>query len=210
MNNIVSGFLDSNLDEAEYFSLSKENLMYLRDFLEILKSKEEEFKNSIKTEEESIKHKCKWVDHVEFSGVQISNSNELFLSSIKLEGKNTSLETFYNEGNKKYITCPRFIPKFICLTKWAKNKRATIESIKDIQEELLDIDNIGKDIFSGYLNTKSASGKFGIDFIPFEGAILNNKYTTLAFYGDNKPEYVEEKLDSLNKEEILNRILIKK
>ena len=210
MKKNIYNFLDSEQDEAEYFSLSKEELINLKEFLNILKTKEETFINSIKSEEDSIKEKCDWVDHILFTGVQFKGKENLFFSTIRLLGQNTYLEAYYNEQSDKYITYPRFLPKCICFNKYLKDRKEQIGSLKNIQEELSNIDIIGKDVFDGYLSNRSASGKFEIEFLPFEGVALNSKFKTLAFFGDRKPKYIfEEGLDDETKEKALNKILIR-
>ena len=57
MQEQVKNFLSSNLTETEYYSLPKENLITLKEYLLQLKEKDNEFDRAIEKHAKSIKQK---------------------------------------------------------------------------------------------------------------------------------------------------------
>ena len=61
----IKEFIESSQDEREFFSIDKENLISLRNYILELKEKEEKFNKSINLLFESIKGKNDWVERIE-------------------------------------------------------------------------------------------------------------------------------------------------
>lgn len=156
-------FLSSDLDEVEYFGCNKNSLVSLREYLNELKQRNEEYERLIQEPLESIKKKNKWVKKVvpRYDGT---------LSSIQIHGKNQPNlgvgiypEMAKARGKKEddyILTGGMVITPFHNLK--FKNR---IKVLDNSQNEIREIDKIAKklhfvkedfDTASGYFSTKSS------------------------------------------------------
>ncbi len=212
MKKAISNFFDSELDEADFFNLDKNSLISLREYIEFLKRQEISFQEAISDELLSIKDKCEWVENIKFWGLQFKTDDRFIVSSVKIDGLGTHLDMYYNKARDKYLPCPRQLPKALCLTKHARINKERAQSLELIQPEISSIDSIGQELFNGLIQRDSVSGKFEINYEPFEGVYLYNGLNTLAVYGDIRDRYRENDIYLNNEEqkEVLRKVLIKK
>ena len=86
MNEQVKKFLNTTLTEAEYYSLPKENLITLKEYLLQLKDKDNDFQTAIQEQFQSIKKKCSWLSAISFGGL-IHESGNYEITAIYLYSK---------------------------------------------------------------------------------------------------------------------------
>ena len=75
MKEHIKNFLNTNLTETEYYSLPKENLITLKEYLLQLKNKDDNFQTAIQEQFQSIKKKCVWLNTISFGGLIHENGN---------------------------------------------------------------------------------------------------------------------------------------
>lgn len=104
MKEEIKFFLNCDLDEANYYSLLRENLVTLREYLLQLKGKDNDFKFAIQEQFQSIKKKCNW------------------LTAIYLYSKDgIDLIASYNNINNRYEDLTKNVSKIYLLSGKLKN-----------------------------------------------------------------------------------------
>jgi len=154
-------FLYSEADEAQYFGYDKSDLINLRDYLNELKQKKEEFEKRIKEPLKNIKSKNKWVVDIVprydgiTDGVLIRGKSDPILGvgicpekSMKLNGNPNS---YVLTGGM--VISPFHNIKF-------KNR---IQVLNNSQEEIRQIDKIAHDLNFVKEEFNTISGNFTID-----------------------------------------------
>lgn len=153
-------FISSDLDEVEYFGCDKNSLISLREYLNELKQKNEEYERLIQEPLESIKKKNRWVRKVvpRYDGM---------LSSIQIRGKNQPNlgvgiypEMAKARGKKEddYILTGGMI-----ITPFHNLKfRNRIKVLDNSQNEIREIDKIAKKLHFEKEKFDTASGYFSI------------------------------------------------
>ncbi len=197
MKKRVRDFLDSGLNEIEYFSpdskdcllLDKAFLITLRDYLAFLKSQEDKFNDAIKDEIKSIQSKCDWVESVGFDGFQLQKDEHFITSGVKVNGLGFKINMYYDETLDEYLSRPFILPRFLCLREQTKQKRDLVDSLDKVQPELENIEMAGQQFFNGLLTKESASSEFGIYYEPFDGLFLQHGDSTLAYFDMGESNY---------------------
>lgn len=135
-------FLSSDLDEVEYFGCNKKSLVSLREYLNELKQKNEEFERLIQEPLESIKKKNKWVTNViprydgSLSRIQIQGKNQPSLG-VGIEPK---IARAHHKNPYDYILTGGMI-----ITPFHNLKlRNRIKVLKNSQNEIREIDKIAQ------------------------------------------------------------------
>ena len=212
MEEQVKRFLNSNLTEAEYFSLSKENLITLKEYLLQLKDKDNNFQTAIQEQFQSIKKKCSWLSAISFGGL-IHKSGDYEITAIYLYSKDgIDLITIRNHSSDRYEDLTKNVPKVYLLSRKVRKHLSRQKDIDLIQEELREIENVGRDIYRNVLRLiSSISNNFQIYYTPHFGLSIYNEYDLIANYlncskKNKEKEYLKEE-DS--KEKLLRRILVK-
>lgn len=205
MNEEINKFIISNKDETEYFLLNENNTISLEDYIKFLKSKEEEFTLETQNVLERIKEKCNWVYKIGFGGLQTQDI--YFLSTIYLITSDGTYKSIrFNTETQKYEFFNKkcsFSEKIRMLIKYGNN-------IKFIQEELSEIDIIGKKVFNLILSSRSVSNNFKIYFLPFQQILVYNDCDLLADFSYYKEKRNNnEQLNESQKNELLKRVRIK-
>ena len=82
MNKVLCDFINSDLTESEYFGLTKDKLITLKDYLLSMREKDKEFKELIKEPLDSMKDKCGWISSVGYNLLQQKTTGEYISSTI--------------------------------------------------------------------------------------------------------------------------------
>ena len=212
MKQIIRDFLNSDMTESEFYNLSQDNLINLKDYLLQLKSKDEQFIYLIKNPYNSMKEKCNWIDNIAFSAIQIKSTGDYYQSSIwLLPTKGNNIITKINKERKVYKDIADKIPKIYLVNKNIKTQIERQEDLKNIQEELHEIDQIGRKYYDGLLYPqKSISENFKMYYTPNIGMSLYSDNQLLAnYYIRQMKEYDKPYLNNEEKNKILTRIQIK-
>ena len=213
MEENICDFLSSELTEAEYFNLSKEDLVNLREFLLKLEEKDEKFLKLIKEPVDSMKGKCNWVSDVAFHALQKEPKGEYILSSIWLLPTDVhNVIARFDEKRERYVELAERIP---FVYRASKNVRTLIkrqEELDLIQDELHEIDQVGKNYYDGLLCRKeSISKNFSVIYFPNVGmSIWSNGDLLANYYRRQIKEYDKPYLNEENKDKVLSKIQIKK
>ena len=156
-------FLSSDLDEIEYFGCNKNSLISLREYLNELKQKNEEYERLIQEPLESIKKKNKWVKNIvprydgSLNRVQIFGKNQPNLGV----GINPKIAKAHGKNPDDYILTGGMI-----ITPFHDLKvRNRIKVLDNSQKEIREIDKIAQKLhyfkeqfntISGNFSTKSS------------------------------------------------------
>ena len=213
MKQVVKAFLNSDSTEADFFDLSKEDLITLKDYLESLLSKDNEFQNTINEPLESIRNKCDWVEGIGFNGLQLSDSGEYFHSGVNIFAKdNADLIVTSKDNMEDYKEVSLYIPKIYHASSKVRTLINRQGDLNKIQEELKEIGKIGCEIYDGALYPKkSASGMFEISYRPNIGLdVWSNDDLVAGIYERPIKVYNTPYLSGKNACKVLTKIQIKK
>lgn len=193
-------FLTSGLKEEEFYHLKMKNLITLKEFLEVYKNLDEEFKLYVKSELDSIKNKCDWVEDIGFHALQDDLTGTYINSGIRLfANDDINLIANYNKATNKYEESNIQMPKLYLISKKIRTFFQRQEDLSMIQSELSDIDEIGRAFYDGLLYANySISGNFEIHYTPSVGLDVFTEDELLASYSErhlkdyNKPFLSDE------------------
>lgn len=183
MNQEIKAFLNCELDEAEYYSLPKENLITLKDYLLQLKEKDSYFTSATQELFQSIKQKCNWLTSIKFNGL-VTKDGIYEITAIYLYSKDgIDLIANYNKKNNRYEDLTKDIPKIYLLSKKVRNHLQRQKDIELIQQELYELDNIGRNVYKDILiPISSVSKNFEIYYTPQSEMGVYNEYDLIANY----------------------------
>lgn len=206
MNNIAKSFLESDLNEVEYFDLNDKEYISLGEYLNMVHEVDKEFHEAIKEQEKSIKDKCEWVESLEFNAHQIDGEYTHSGANLFLADGGRIIAD--SEKSKKLE-----VPRVLRISKKVRNHIIWSEDLEKIQPELKEIGNIGRKIYDGYVcSRKSISGTFSITYMPGIRLDVWNDYDLVTGYSErvwrsyNRPEIKDES----EKQKILTKIQLKK
>ena len=212
MKEQVKNFLNTTLTETEYYSLPKENLITLKEYLLQLRDKDNIFQTAIQEQFQSIKKKCVWLNAISFGGL-INESGNYVITAIYLYSKDgIDLIANYNYLSDRYEDLTKNVPKVYLLSGKVRKHLSRQKDIDLIQEELREIENVGRNIYIDVLRPiSSISNNFQIYYTPHVGLSIYNEDDLIADYlncskKSKEKEYLKEE-DS--KEKLLRRILVK-
>lgn len=211
MEKKIYSFLNSDLNEVEFYNLPKEELLTLKEYLLFLNEKDEMFKKNIQKPFNSIKEKCAWIKKISFDGLQSKTTGKIYPSSVYLYGMDKiNLIITFNDLSGQYEDLAKDVPLIYHISKNVRTRIKRQDEVKFIQSELGEIDTIGKEIYENLLYTPSISGNFDIYYSPYVGLYLYNNYILMAKYLNNPRNYLEKEiLKSDDKKRILTKIQIK-
>ena len=211
---LLKDFFKSDLDEAEYFGVSKEGSITLEEYQARMKDIDLKFQKMAQFEVESIKKKCPWVDEVWFYGVQNPLSREFFSTSIHffdVEGRQSYV--YYDKSKGKYWTIWKPNAFSNLSRKFSTDINRYYEVVEKLQSELKEIEEIGKEVYNNKLDEKiSISENFQATYRPDGGLyvfkIPNLDHVT-AYLKPNVKNYDKPMLKDKNNAKILTKILLK-
>lgn len=210
MQEQVKNFLNSNLTETEYYSLPKENLITLKEYLLQLKEKDNEFDKAIEKHAKSIKQKCTWVNKISFGGL-VSSKGIYETTAIYLYSNDgIDLIITHNISNNEYEDLTKYVPKIYLLSRKVRKHLKRQNDINLIQKELEEIENIGREIYIDVLKyISSVSENFEIYYTPHLGLSVYNDFDLIASYSNCTKRQKEYIKDEDSKQKLLKRIMIK-
>lgn len=217
MDKAIVDFLNSGLTESEFFNLSSEELITLKDYLIGMRAKDKEFMKLIKEPLDSMKDKCGWINTIGYNVLHHNLTGEYITSSIKLfpvEGRVLIVHKKFDSD--KYTNLAEGFPKFYLLNRGIRIENERSKELPYIQDELGEIDQIGISFYKGLLGSRqSVSGNFGIAYHP---NVTMDVYTMdgvhydglLARYSERKiKEYEKPYLEEEEKNKILTKIQVR-
>ena len=217
MESIIRDFLNSELTESDFFGLSKEDLISLKEYLELLIEIDAKYQSLIKEQFDSIKKKCDWIERVGFASSQQETTGKYLKSWLNLFATDgINLSASLTNGDVEYIDLAR-IPSIYLLSKRNRIRSNRQEELSLIQNELHEIDEVGRKLYDGTLYPqKTISDYFTIDYTPELGIDLfgnNDEYSNdlIARYYKRSDKYYDKPIlnDEVKKEKLLTRIQIK-
>lgn len=211
MNQELKDFIKSDLNEAEFYGVSRDNSITLEEYLEKMKDLDFQFQQMAQFEIFSIKRKCNWVDEVWFAGVQ-NHRGKYELKGIAVFAKDG--RGIFGCPNKdgEYGCIVEGLPRIFLLHHGIRKDLKRLQEFYKIQEELNEIDSIGSEVYNGYLSMKpSVSNNFGAKYHPDLGLYVNSVYGDLAtFTKPRMKDYHNPILkNDMDKAKVLQKILIK-
>ena len=205
-------FIKSDLDEAEFFGVSRDNSITLDEYLNEMHDVDHRFYKIAKSEIESIKRKLIWVDDVYFFSHEEFARDDLDCIYIKtIEGKLLLVvRDKYNETFNLIIHNPMLADLFKNESMRDQNRKKEFENV---QVELDEIRKIGLQTYKGkLLPRESISETFNAIYRPESGIVIADKDFNLfispiklGFLSLSKP-IVKDK----EKEKVYKKILLKK
>lgn len=159
-------FIASDLDEVEYFGCDKTSLMSLKDYLNELKVKKEEFDKLVSEPLKSIKSKNKWVVNVVprydgfMDGVVIRGKNDPSLGV----GINPELAKKFGKNSNDYILTGGMIITPFHNIKF-KNR---IKVLDNSQDEIREIDTIAQKFNFVKEEYDTASSNFSVRSVIYD------------------------------------------
>ena len=215
MRTIIKEFLNSDLTESEFFNLPKEDLMSLKDYLEVCQEQDAKFRGLIEKPFSSIQDKCDWIQRIGFGSLQ--NDDAVYLMSWLNLYAADGIDLSVSLKNGEYKDLAQ-IPTSYLLNQKSRILLDRLEDLLFIQDELYEIDKVGRDVFSGFpLTKRSISESFTADYMPELGLDLftcNDEYgldfilRSYEFLGKNYDKEIIT--NQAEKEKVLNRVQIKK
>ena len=211
MKKEVYNFLESDKTEADFFNLSKEDLINLRDYLIGLKAMDVAFLDSVEGLVNEMKEKCPWIEDIAFDGIQDERNEGYVFTSIWIfptEGKNLIV---FRDKNGYYRDLSERMPLLYLVDKGNRELVRRQKELDLIQKELYEIDELGCEFYDGLLDhKKSVSGNFTIAHTPNIGITVWSDSDLLANYYDKEiKSYDKEYLSEEDKEMVLSRIQMK-
>lgn len=206
MDSDIIIFLNSSMNEAEFFHLPISDAITLGDHLESMKTFDEAFLWTCQDALRSMKKKCDWIQSVSFDG-----TGEFFQTGVRIFTiDNDEIIATLNVKNGKYEAPIKEVPKMYLISKKVRNSIQRTEELSLIQKELLDIDIIGREIYVGMLYpSKSISDNFTINYISNVGMdVRHNSELIASFYNSNKKNTEKSYFNDTNKPKVLNKILL--
>ena len=199
MKEIVHEFLKSDLTESEFFGLSKNNLINLKEYLLLLKLKDDDFRNMTQRQLASMKKKCDWLKEISFHGLQSSSTGEYIKLSVGIRlyaNDGNDLFAMFDEKTNSYVGSFKGneLPKIYLISKKVRNDIKRQDDFKLITDELHEVEEIGKMIYYGwlYLKRDSISDNFQIYNTPSLGISLLSGNALLANYFERNIKYYEK------------------
>ena len=207
----IKEFLSSDLDESEFFEVSKKDSISLDEYRQKMIDLDRKFQKMARFEVESIKRKCGWVDAIWFESLQDKKTGEFFLPTLHVFSKDGKDISSFEEIDGSFDFSAKF-PKLFLIN---PNIRRNIERRKNIQKcqsELKEIDLIGKEVYEGKLyDRKSVSDNFKAVYRPDSGLYLfnSNSDNITAYLKENRKNYDKPLAKDKDKDKLLRKILIK-
>ncbi len=213
MNKNIRDFLNSDMTESEFYNLSKEDLINLKEYLLQMKSKDKEFMDLVKEPVNSMKEKISWIDDIAFDASQNKTTGDYSFTTIWIfpkEGEHLIVESDRESGFYKDIADK--IPTMYLLNKNIRTRVKRQDALDFLQEELYLIDHFGRGFYDGLLYPKkSVSGNFEIGYTPKLGMYVWNDSELVTDYLEKKiKRYDKPHIKDNEKEKVLTKIQIKK
>ena len=168
-NEKLKAFLNSGLDEAEYFGYSNEDTISLKEYLEMLKLRYRECEQKTSPIREKITAKHKWIKNFMY----YEDTNE-----IVLDGK---IAIFLSKNEKSGI----YEPKEYGLGKGTFTKFKYLDAKGIGKKHTEELDELAKEIkkyINGELYVKSVSNNFGLNnYYELSRLAHNIGHYTLAY-----------------------------
>ena len=215
MDKILHEFINSDLTEANFFDLPKEDLITLKEYFLSMREKDKEFKELIKEPLESMKDKCGWINTIGYRLFQQSSTHEYINSAIYLFPVLGNCNTVSkNNASKEFRDLIEKVPKIYLLNKDIRMNYQRHKEIPFIQDELEEIDRIGQSFYDGLLiPKKTVSDKFQVSYIPNAMMSLYDPEAEeiLAYYNiRNLKLYDKPILNEEQKQKVLTKIQLRK
>lgn len=217
MDKVIVDFLNSGLTESEFFNLSSEELLSLKEYLIGMRVKDKEFMELIKEPLDSMKNKCGWINTIGYDVLHQDSTGEYITSSINLfpvEGRVLTIHKKFDSD--EYTNLAEGFPKFYLFNRGIKTENERSKELPYIQDELGEIDQIGISFYKGLLESRqSVSGKFGIAYHP---NVTMDVYTMDGVHYDEllarfpvrkMKEYEKPYLDEKENNKILTKIQVR-
>ncbi len=211
MKEQIIKFLNTELTEADYFSLSKDGLITLKDYLTNLDAKDREFTIAIRKQFDSIKEKCSWLSSITFGGLVHENGTYELTAIYLYSEDGIDLVAVANRDTEKYEDLTKNIPKLYLLSGKVRKHLARQKDIDLIQDELCEIENVGREMYKDVLRPlSSASDNFTIHYSPHFGLSVYNDFDLIASYLSRAEKHKEKEYikDEESKTKLLKRIMI--
>ena len=215
MNKVLCDFIESDLTESDYFGLSKDELITLKEYFLSMREKDKEFKELIKEPLDSMKDKCGWISSVGYNLLQQSSTDEYISSTIYLFpviGRTQIVHKSFWSDEYKDITDK--VPLIYLLNRDIRMERKRTKDLPFIQDELREIDEVGKTVYDKLLYPKNTvSDNFMVFYTPNIGmdVYVPSDYNSLAYYYvRNMKLYDKPLIEDRQKEKVLTKIQIRK
>lgn len=178
----IKEFLSSDLDESEFFKVSKEDSISLDEYRQEMIDLDRRFQKMARFEVESIKRKCGWVDVIWFESLQDKKTGEFFLPTLHVFSKDGEDISSFEEIDGSFDFSAKF-PKLFLINPNIRRNIERRKSIQKCQSELKEIDFIGKEVYDGKLySKKSVSDTFTTDYRPDGGLYVFSDYELVSAY----------------------------
>ena len=213
MKQITRYFLNSDMNEADFYNLPKDNLITLREYLLDMLNKDNEFLNLIGEPLSSMKEKCPWINDIGYDMLQLAVTGSTIDSTIWLfptDGHNMIVSK--NKNSSIYDDLAKVIPSIYLLDKNVKKRIKRQNELLFIQDELHEIDKIGRNFYDELLYDKtSISGDFDISYVPNIGMYVytDNEFLAACLVRNMK-SYQKPYLKDKQKDKVLARIQLEK
>lgn len=212
MKRLYDDFIKSDLDEADFYGVSRENSITLDEYLNEMHNIDRKFHKIANSEIESIKRKLNWVSEADFYDLQNNDKEGHHLSFIYLhtiEGRQICLYKY----KKRDFEISFRIPKFAFFDRAFSEDLKRRDDLPKIFEELEEINKIGLGVYNEKLKSKgTVSDNFKVQYRPEAGLYLSDNdchylcsYVKNGIKSANKP-LVKDK----EKGKVYKKILIKK
>ena len=191
MQEQVKKFLNSDLTEKEYYSVEEDNAVTLKEYLVQLHDIDNEFQSAIKEQFNLIAQKCNWLKSIYFDGLMLDN-DAYNMISIYLDSKDgIDIIAKYNSSTEKYEELVKNTPKIYLLSKKFKKKISRMEDLELIQNELREIENIGRNLYKDDLIANyEVTDKKAKDDVYFKDADSKEKLANRILVKSNKKDSI--------------------
>lgn len=209
MEKVIKDFIKSDSTESEFFGLSKDNLIDLKEYLINLSILDEEFEKQTKSQRDSIKKKLDWVINLYFQSLKDKEDEQRKNKMMELVSKDgVDVYTVFNPSTNTFDKYYHDLYVY----RHDKEKCRLINSRQEdlllIQTELKESCEIGEEVYKDVTKIKdSISGKFEVWATPFNGIFIVSDDTIIADFDKGRTKKKSRTyLNDKSKEKILTMV----
>ena len=206
MEKIIKEFIQGNKTESEFFELTKDNLMDLREYLIYLTILDEEFEKKTKSQSDSIKKKCDWVKALYFNSLKLHEETDNKMMELVAKD-NINIYTVFNKSTDMFEKYYHDLYVYRHSKKKCTLVNQRQEDLILIQSELKESCEIGEEVYKDVKAiSKSISGNFDVWASPFDGIFVSTEDDIIASFDKGRSKKSKTYLNDKNKAKILRMV----
>ena len=178
-------FLKSELDEAGFYGVSRENSIILEDYLDEMIDRDHIFHKIAKNEIESAKRKCNWIENIHYDKGINMHGELTFIYFDTKDGR--QICAFKTKEENKFTLHALNSQNYTKHSKYFNEDTNRSKELLNIQNELLEIMNIGEKVYGiDIIKRYSISENFDGKYSPEIGLLIHSGDDLITSYVTNR------------------------